>query len=197
MLTMLVKGRIAAGMGLAVLLLTSIGCSNPPRNQDTGFLDHHNRLEAKKGDNEHLHYEKAGVAWPAYENLIVESIRVQWHYTPEEDGDKSYLHHRMKKFESQLKEILSRDYKIRNQAEDNTLRLRTSVSIHEDAVTIESEVLDAQTLTRLSAFSDKEEVSHYWFGWIHREWNPVMDAMEDWGYRLRSSLRRYSKEYQR
>lgn len=196
-MSMVILGRrVTFGGVILMILLLSMGCSNPPRNEDSGFLDHHKRLESRNGDNSHLHYEKAGAPWPTYENLIVESIRVQWHYLPEEEVNKGYLHHRMKKYETELKEVLSKDYDIRNRAEDKTLRLRASVSIYKDAVTIESEVLDAQTLARLSAFSDKEEVSHYWFGWIHRDWNPVMDAMDDWAHDLRGTLRRYSRKYQ-
>lgn len=186
------------------------GCASDKPLEKTSFIDHYQTLRKTSNDNHKLRYsERPGVVWHHYKKVLLEPIQIQLRSGAEVSEFKpEELKMLADYFTKQINWYLGKKYAIVTVPAPDTLRVRIVLT---DAVpvepmlnivslpmvlmptdigaaSIEAEVLDSESLTRLFAIAERKEgfALNYMRGFTR--WGYVKGAMRDWVSAFKTAL---------
>lgn len=200
-------------LALAVLWVLQ-GCALDRPLERANYIDFYQDLETAKSNQKLRYYERPGVNWQGYTKVIVEPAKIQMRSHADLSKIKpNELVELTAYFTKTILARLERRYIVVNKPGPDVLRVRVAltdavpvkgglnfislfmVAMPTDigAASIEAEVLDSESLTRLFAIAERKEgfALNYTRGFTR--WSYVKGAMRDWSNEFVQALRYVSR----
>lgn len=185
------------------------GCASDQPLEKTAFIDHYQTLRKAKPHHKLRYSERSGVVWQHYKKILLEPVQIRLRsgteissLTPEE------LKMLTAYFAKQIHWFLGKKYAITTTPAPDVLRVRVALT---DAVpieptlnmvslpmvlmptdigatSIEAEVLDSESLTRLFAIAERKEGFALNYARGFTRWGYVKGAMRDWASTFKDAL---------
>lgn len=194
---------------LSIFVLFGLqGCARHKSLEKTAYIDHYQSLMTAKKNRKLKIYERGGVVWGNYKKVLLEPVQIRLSPNAEKDIKPDELAVLSRYFERQIRWYLGGKYAIVGESAPDVLRVRVAIT---DAVpvvpaqnvvslfmafmptdigaaSIEGEVLDSESLTRLFAIAERKEgfALNYTRGFTR--WSHVKGAMRDWAEEFRDAL---------
>lgn len=177
----------ARGPLLCVCLAALAACAEPAGVEPSGFLGDYSRLEPGRGDQAQLVYIDAEADFSPYQRILLDPV-VVWEPHAASHASRQELERLADDLGAALRRQLRLEFELVERPAPGTLRLRSAITgVRESGVSVEMEVLDAESGRRLAAVVDARGI-----GSGSRdaadESASVQDAFEFWAERARIRL---------
>lgn len=189
-------------------LMDLFGCAADKPLEKTAFIDHYQSLETSKNNQKLKYYERAGVVWGNYKKVLLEPVRVRLSIQADKNVERAELERLARYFERQIHWYLSKKYVFVNEPAPDVLRVRVAITDADPvkpalnvvslfmtlmptdigAASVEGEVLDSETLTRLFALAERRTgfALNYTRGFTRLSY--VKGMMRDWAEEFKEAL---------